>query len=233
MHHLLLQLNISYFVVRIPDFLRVSSSSLSIRPAFSFVTVANFSSKTSHLVLYISSSSSSSFSNRISRNIATSYESLRSYLGAYLPSDWLIENLVGDDGGVTWTSSSSISPRNLSLLPPSFSCVVILKLTLVNNQILELKTIYNGRRPQNIKRENLNNHYMDCDLWVLRGNLEENSEEISSVAMLSPACLFIYFRWCHIKYTYSLIAYILICINPFISQHINPFISYILIYCTE
>jgi hypothetical protein len=29
---------------------------------------------------------------------------------------------------------------------------------------------------------------MDRDLWVLRGDLEENSEEISSVALLSPAC---------------------------------------------
>ena len=26
------------------------------------------------------------------------------------------------------------------------------------------------------------------DLWIIRGKLEENSEEISSVALLSPAC---------------------------------------------
>jgi hypothetical protein len=41
------------------------------------------------------------------------------------------------------------------------------------------------------KGEYLNNHCMDHDFWVLKGNLEENSEEISSVALLSPACLFI------------------------------------------
>jgi hypothetical protein len=28
----------------------------------------------------------------------------------------------------------------------------------------------------------------ECDVWVLRGKLEESSEEISSVALLSPAC---------------------------------------------
>ena len=30
---------------------------------------------------------------------------------------------------------------------------------------------------------------MEVDLWVLRGKLEEKSGEISSVALLSPACL--------------------------------------------
>ena len=29
-----------------------------------------------------------------------------------------------------------------------------------------------------------------CSLWVFRGNLEKTSAEISSVALLSPACLF-------------------------------------------
>ena len=38
------------------------------------------------------------------------------------------------------------------------------------------------------KGEYLNNPCMDRDLWVLRGNLEEKSEEILSVALLSPAC---------------------------------------------
>ena len=42
------------------------------------------------------------------------------------------------------------------------------------------------------KMKYLSNHCMDRDLRVLRGNLEENSEknseEISSVALLSPAC---------------------------------------------
>ena len=40
---------------------------------------------------------------------------------------------------------------------------------------------------------------VDCDLWVLRKKLEENSEEFSSVALLSPACflIFLYFKvWC-------------------------------------
>ena len=30
------------------------------------------------------------------------------------------------------------------------------------------------------------------DLWILRENLEENSEEISSVALLSPACIYLF-----------------------------------------
>ena len=38
-----------------------------------------------------------------------------------------------------------------------------------------------------LKVEYLRNHCMD--LWVLRGKLEENSEEILSLALLSPACL--------------------------------------------
>ena len=33
-------------------------------------------------------------------------------------------------------------------------------------------------------------NHVGCDLWVLRGKLEKDSEEISSVALLSPACLF-------------------------------------------
>ena len=36
-----------------------------------------------------------------------------------------------------------------------------------------------------VKVEYLRNHCMDCDLW---GKLDENSEEILSVALLSPAC---------------------------------------------
>ena len=39
-----------------------------------------------------------------------------------------------------------------------------------------------------LKVEYLSNHCMDHDLWVLRGKLEENREEISSVALLSTAC---------------------------------------------
>ena len=38
-----------------------------------------------------------------------------------------------------------------------------------------------------LKVEYLRNHCMDHDLSVLRGKLEENSEEIWSVALLSPA----------------------------------------------
>ena len=41
-----------------------------------------------------------------------------------------------------------------------------------------------------VKVEYLRNHCMDCDLW---GKLEENSEEISSVALLSPACLLYFY----------------------------------------
>ena len=52
----------------------------------------------------------------------------------------------------------------------------------------------NGRRPpledylQILKVEYLNNSCMERNL-VLRGKLEENSEEISSVALLNSACL--------------------------------------------
>ena len=41
-----------------------------------------------------------------------------------------------------------------------------------------------------VKVEYLSNHFLDPDFWVLRGKLEGNSEEISSVALLSPACLY-------------------------------------------
>ena len=40
-----------------------------------------------------------------------------------------------------------------------------------------------------LKVEYSSNHCMDRDFLVLRGKLEENQEEISSVALLSPACL--------------------------------------------
>ena len=57
---------------------------------------------------------------------------------------------------------------------------------------------FKWRRPQIednlkiLKVEYLINHCMDHDLWVLRGELEENSEEISSVALLSPACFYVF-----------------------------------------
>ena len=41
-----------------------------------------------------------------------------------------------------------------------------------------------------LKVEYISNYCIDCDLWVLRGEMEENPEEISSVALLSPACFF-------------------------------------------
>jgi hypothetical protein len=42
-----------------------------------------------------------------------------------------------------------------------------------------------------LKVEYLSNYCMDCDLSVLRGEIEENPEEFSSVALLSPACFFL------------------------------------------
>ena len=45
------------------------------------------------------------------------------------------------------------------------------------------------------KGEYLHNHCMDHDLWVPRWNLEGNSEEISSVALLSPACYWFWLYW--------------------------------------
>ena len=61
-----------------------------------------------------------------------------------------------------------------------------------------MKTTSNGRQTQNIKsgifQQPLSGgkktpNLAECDWWVLRGKLEENSEEILSVALLSPSCL--------------------------------------------
>ena len=43
-----------------------------------------------------------------------------------------------------------------------------------------------------LKVEYFSNHCMDCNLWVLSGKLGENPEEILSVALLRPACLWIF-----------------------------------------
>ena len=40
-----------------------------------------------------------------------------------------------------------------------------------------------------LKVEYSSNNCMDSDFLVFRGKLEENQEEILSVALLSPACL--------------------------------------------
>jgi hypothetical protein len=80
---------------------------------------------------------------------------------------------------------------------------------------LQWKTTSNGRQPHNIKSAisqppaiwlysnfrlqliwprkttscaKLISKMLEYDFWVLRGKLVENSEEISSVALLSPAC---------------------------------------------
>jgi hypothetical protein len=69
-------------------------------------------------------------------------------------------------------------------------------------QILKVKSTYNGNDLKIFKGEYWSTYWiillnggakmtskcLECDLWVLRGKLEENSEEISSVALLSPAC---------------------------------------------
>ena len=55
-----------------------------------------------------------------------------------------------------------------------------------------MKTTYNGKRSKNIKSGISRNHFMDCDIKVLRGKLDENSEEILSVALLSPSCSFLF-----------------------------------------
>jgi hypothetical protein len=55
-----------------------------------------------------------------------------------------------------------------------------------------MKMTSSGRRPQNIEsgifQQPLIGSYSNFKL-ILRGGLKENSEEISSVALLSPACL--------------------------------------------
>jgi hypothetical protein len=51
-------------------------------------------------------------------------------------------------------------------------------------QILEMKTTSNGRQPQNIKRA-ISQQPLHCMDY---GNLKENSEKISRVALLRLAC---------------------------------------------
>jgi hypothetical protein len=43
-----------------------------------------------------------------------------------------------------------------------------------------------------LNMEYLSNNCTALDFGVLRGKLLENSEEISSVALLSPACLYLF-----------------------------------------
>ena len=50
-----------------------------------------------------------------------------------------------------------------------------------------MKTTSNGRGPQNINRGISQQPLYGCDFGVFWGKLEENSEEFSSVALLSPA----------------------------------------------
>ena len=85
----------------------------------------------------------------------------------------------------------------------------------------------------NIKILKVENH----DLWILRGKLEENSEEISSVALLSPACFHL-----GLENLFKLsLNYILIAVNKLIfiseiykqilfvfkSKPVNSFVSFI------
>ena len=57
-----------------------------------------------------------------------------------------------------------------------------------------------------LKVEYFSNHCIDHDLWVLRGTLEGNSEEISSVALLSQACLFSFNEYRIAVYEYWILA---------------------------
>jgi hypothetical protein len=50
------------------------------------------------------------------------------------------------------------------------------------------------------KVEYISNYCMDCELWVLRGEIEENPEEISSVTLLSPACFTLLLYQTEIEY---------------------------------
>jgi hypothetical protein len=50
-----------------------------------------------------------------------------------------------------------------------------------------------------LKLDYRSNHCKDCDVWVHRGKLEENSEEISSVALLSSACFYFFQTICFWK----------------------------------
>ena len=49
-----------------------------------------------------------------------------------------------------------------------------------------------------LKVEYLSSHCMHPDIWVIRGILEENSEEISGVALISPAC----FSYCAVGFLF-------------------------------
>ena len=92
---------------------------------------------------------------------------------------------------------------NLKILKVEYLSNHLLDPTHILNLTLDYQTIlyksFKWRGPpmeddlKILKLEYCSNHCMDCDIWVLRGKLEENSEEISSVALLSPACFFFLF----------------------------------------
>ena len=114
---------------------------------------------------------------------------------------------------------SGISQQPLIGLYSNFK----LKLRRPNHilQILIMKTTSNVRRPE-VQRWQQN--CVECDWWG--GKLEENSEEILSGALLSPACMFYNHGWIFCLSILT-ISYVLIfsryrSVDRFVKRNNNP-----------
>ena len=71
----------------------------------------------------------------------------------------------------------------------------ILKGQYLSNNTLDHTHILNLSKNENALQWKMTSKYVECDLWFIRGKLEENSEEISSVALLSSACIWYLCYW--------------------------------------
>jgi hypothetical protein len=97
-------------------------------------------------------------------------------------------------------NDQTILYKSLKWRQPEYLSIHLLDHTQIlnfslNNQTIFLKSSKLRRPPMEeklnlLKVEHLSNHCMDCVWRVVRGKLEENPEEISSVALLSPACVY-------------------------------------------
>ena len=102
----------------------------------------------------------------------------------FMTKPYLVNPINEDD--LQWKTTSKYSKWNL--------CNHLLDSTKILNWRLDYQKSLKWRRHpikddlKISKVEPLSNQFMDHDLSVLRGTLEENSKEISSVALLSPAC---------------------------------------------
>ena len=97
------------------------------------------------------------------------------YLSNLLLDHTQILNLdLGDKGFKNFKLRQHHMEDNLKISKVEFLSIHLLDLT----QILNLNFDYQNRNDLKIsKGEYISNHPMDRDLWVLGGNLEENSEK--------------------------------------------------------